>query len=371
VKKTGLIAGLVAGIVLVLAGPAAAKKGDIIVGDSNNSTVYRVNPKTGSKTVVSDDPRLARPNDVVFGRDGTIYVADYGSGGEDPAVFSIDPSTGATNVVSDDPRFLTPDGIAMGPEGDLYVTDLDASSAGDQPGLFRIDLPSGSTSAVSTDPLLDGGPIGVVVPPSGAPIIGETQVIAQVDPETGAATTISDASDGLLGGEGLARGPDGTLYFAEETAGLQTVDPGTGEVTDLTGPIPYDGYGLTYDFHNRIVFGDGADLYSANIRNGDIETVAEDFGYPEGSEVEPPTCKGKTATIVGSTKKDKLKGSKFKDVIATLGGNDKVNAKGGGDIVCGGKGKDKLKGGKGRDKLFGQAGKDKLNGGPGKDKERQ
>jgi DNA-binding beta-propeller fold protein YncE len=368
-----LVAAMLA-LALFATSTAFGKKGDIIVGDSNNATVYRVNPNTGGKTVVSDDPRLARPNDVVFGRDGTIYVADYGSGGEEPAVFSINPRTGATDVVSEDPRFGTPDGIAMAPSGDLYVTDLDANSATDQPALFRIHLPSGATSAVSTDPLLDGGPIGVVVPPNGAPIVGESQVIAQVDPVSGAATTISDDGDGLLGGEGLARGPDGTLYFIDYSsgAGLEVVDPNTGQVSSPFGPLPqYDGYGLTYDFHHRIVFGDGADLYSINLRNGDVDTIAEDFGYPEGSEVEPPKCKGKTATIVGSTKKDKLKGSKFKDVIATLGGKDKVNAKGGNDIVCGGKGKDKLKGGQGRDKLFGQAGKDKLNGGPGKDVEKQ
>ena len=371
-KKVGLLAGLV--VFVLMAGSAAAKKGDIIVGDSNNAEVIRVNPKTGAKDVISDDPRLATPNDTVFGRDGTIYVSDYGSGAEEPAVFSINPKTGATEILSDDPRFGTLDGIAMGPDGDLYVTDIDASSASDHPALFRIDLPSGATSPVSTDPLLNGGPIGVVVPPNGTPIVGQTELIARVDPETGVATTIADTGDGLQGGEGLARGPDGTLYVIDYSggAGLEAIDPKSARVSSLSGPIPfYDGYGLAYDFHGRVIFQGGTSVYSANIGTGGVRTIAEDFGYPEGLEVEPPKCKGKTATIVGSTKKDKLKGSKFKDVIHTLGGKDKVNAKGGNDIVCGGGGKDKLKGSKGKDKLFGQAGKDKLDGGPGRDKERQ
>jgi streptogramin lyase len=366
VKKAGLIAAIAVAASLMPAVPAAAKKGDIIVGDSNTAEVIRVNPKTGAKTTISDDSQLEHPSDTVFGRDGTIYVADYGV----HAVFAVNPKTGATELVSDDPLFSTPDGIALGPDGDLYVTNIDAPN-----GLLRVDLPSGSTSVVSDDPLVADGPIGVVVPADGIPMVADTDLIARVDPATGNAVAISDASDGLQGGDGLTRGPDGTLYFAEEAAGLQAVDPRTGAVTDLTGAIPYDGYGLAFDFHRRIVFSAGADVYSADLRGGGFDTVATDFGggagYPEGFEVEPPKCKGKTATIVGSTKKDKLKGSKFKDVIHTLGGKDKVDAKGGNDIVCGGKGKDKLKGGGGKDKLLGQGGKDKLDGGPGKDKERQ
>jgi streptogramin lyase len=373
-RQAGSIVALATVAIAIGAAPAAAKKGDIIVGDSNEATVYRINPKSGTKDVISDDARLGAPNDAVFGPNGTIYVSDYGRGADEPAVFSINPKTGATDVVSEDPRFGTPDGIARGPDGDLYVTDIDASSAGDHPALFRIDLPSGATSAVSTDPLLDGGPIGVVVPPAGTPIVGQSELIARVDPETGVATTIADAGDGLQGGEGLARGPDGTLYVIDYGggAGLQAVDPKTAQVSSLSGPIPsYDGYGLAYDFHDRIIFQGGTSVYSANIGTGRVSTIAEDFGYPEGLEVEPPKCKGKLATIVGWNKKDKLKGSKFKDVIHTLGGKDKVNGKGGKDLICGGGGKDKLKGGGGKDKLFGQGGKDKLDGGPGKDKERQ
>lgn len=79
-------------------------------------------------------------------------------------------------------------------------------------------------------------------------------------------------------------------------------------------------------------------------------------------------CKGKEATIVGSSAKDKLSGTSGNDVIAALGGNDTVNAKGGKDTVCGGGGKDKLNGKGGNDKLFGQAANDRLNGGSGRDR---
>jgi RTX calcium-binding nonapeptide repeat (4 copies) len=93
-----------------------------------------------------------------------------------------------------------------------------------------------------------------------------------------------------------------------------------------------------------------------------------------------PTCKGKTATIVGDRGNDVLSGASGRDVIVGLGGKDKLSGLAGNDVICGGPGKDTLKGGKGKDTLLGQKGrdilkggpgKDKLNGGPGRDKQKQ
>jgi Ca2+-binding RTX toxin-like protein len=82
----------------------------------------------------------------------------------------------------------------------------------------------------------------------------------------------------------------------------------------------------------------------------------------------PLTCRGKPATIVGTSGNDVRKGTSGKDVVVGLGGNDKLSGLAGNDLICGGAGKDTLKGGKGNDKLYGGAGKDTLRGGPGKDK---
>jgi RTX calcium-binding nonapeptide repeat (4 copies) len=81
-----------------------------------------------------------------------------------------------------------------------------------------------------------------------------------------------------------------------------------------------------------------------------------------------PTCKGKTATIVGTNGSDVRKGMPGRDVVVGLGANDVLSGLAGNDLICGGAGKDTLKGGKGNDKLYGEAGKDTLKGGPGKDK---
>lgn len=79
------------------------------------------------------------------------------------------------------------------------------------------------------------------------------------------------------------------------------------------------------------------------------------------------TCKGLTATLVGTPGNDTLTGTAGNDVIAGLGGDDTVNGGGGNDVICGGDGNDTLIGGAGNDKLLGEAGNDKLKGGGGRD----
>jgi glucose/arabinose dehydrogenase len=81
----------------------------------------------------------------------------------------------------------------------------------------------------------------------------------------------------------------------------------------------------------------------------------------------PPTCKGKSATIVGTDGSDVRTGSRRRDVMVGLGGKDRLSGLAGKDLICGGAGRDMLRGGKGKDTLLGQKGKDTLKGGGGKD----
>jgi uncharacterized repeat protein (TIGR01451 family) len=103
-----------------------------------------------------------------------------------------------------------------------------------------------------------------------------------------------------------------------------------------------------------------------------------------GGTVPPPSpkvrCRRKLATIVGSPRADRLRGTKRRDVIAGLGGNDSIKGLGANDVICGGRGRDRLLGGPGRDTLLGGpgrdtllggAGRDRLLGGPGRDLQRQ
>jgi RTX calcium-binding nonapeptide repeat (4 copies) len=78
-------------------------------------------------------------------------------------------------------------------------------------------------------------------------------------------------------------------------------------------------------------------------------------------------CRGRTATVVGSGRSEKIEGGRGADVILALGGKDRIKTGHGRDLVCGGDGADKLKGGGGRDELRGERGNDKLKGGKGGD----
>jgi len=80
------------------------------------------------------------------------------------------------------------------------------------------------------------------------------------------------------------------------------------------------------------------------------------------------SCRGRTATVVGTAGDDVLIGTPGDDVIAGRGGNDTILALEGDDLVCGGDGDDSLWGGAGRDELWGGAGADDLYGASGADR---
>jgi hypothetical protein len=81
-----------------------------------------------------------------------------------------------------------------------------------------------------------------------------------------------------------------------------------------------------------------------------------------------PSCGGKVATIVGTSRGETIVGTTRADVIVARGGDDIVRGGGGNDVICGGGGADQLVGQGGHDRLFGGAGLDTLYGGAGDDR---
>lgn len=79
------------------------------------------------------------------------------------------------------------------------------------------------------------------------------------------------------------------------------------------------------------------------------------------------TCNGKTATLVGTTGDDVLRGSKRPDVIVGLGGNDTIMGASGNDTICAGPGNDLILAGNGHDFVDGGSGGDTILGGFGND----
>lgn len=83
--------------------------------------------------------------------------------------------------------------------------------------------------------------------------------------------------------------------------------------------------------------------------------------------VEPPTCFGEPATIVGHDGDERIEGTSGADVIVTRGGSDVVFAGGGDDVICGNSGADIIDAGGGNDRASGAAGRDFITGVDGHD----
>ena len=104
-------------------------------------------------------------------------------------------------------------------------------------------------------------------------------------------------------------------------------------------------------------------------KDQNVELLVRDVRLaPAGKKSRALRCKGKQATLVGTTDDDSIRGTNRNDVIVTGPGKDTVRAGGGRDVVCGGEGDDKLKGGSGRDLVKGGLGKDRVSSQSGKDR---
>jgi Ca2+-binding RTX toxin-like protein len=178
-------------------------------------------------------------------------------------------------------------------------------------------------------------------------------------------------------------------------------------VVGKTGLVTLRGTGLeTFPVNIRVQGGDILGLWIPGLLAYCVRDAASDnaitslFGPPdpnvgdtvslpvpapgndlnESANLVPPRCQGQDATIVGTGRGDKLRGTKGDDVIAAKGGGDTVTGLRGDDLVCGGSGNDKLRGqggdhtlngGDGNDVHRGGGGTDVCRGGGGSDRKRQ
>jgi dipeptidyl aminopeptidase/acylaminoacyl peptidase len=78
-------------------------------------------------------------------------------------------------------------------------------------------------------------------------------------------------------------------------------------------------------------------------------------------------CRGEAPTIIGSPADESIVGTSREDVIVALGGADAIKALGGNDVVCGGNGRDIVNAGPGDDIVRGGSKEDRLKGKGGGD----
>ena len=97
-----------------------------------------------------------------------------------------------------------------------------------------------------------------------------------------------------------------------------------------------------------------------------VAVAALGFYAPVSGE-SGPKCGGKSATIVGTARSDRLHGTAGADVIVARAGADHIEGRGGKDVICGNRGKDVARGDRGNDRLYGGHGFDRAKGGRGRD----
>jgi len=290
--EEALAQGLPAGEIVVV---------DLYAGTDQRGALFRVNPATGNRTLVSDFGNPAQgplgldPFVVAFAPVG-IVVADQRAGTScNPisgcgAIFVVDPTTGARTLLSDfgDPAqgptgLIDLYGIVAEASGDLLVTDQSAGGSG-QGLLFRVSPADGTRTIVSNfaDPgqgPTGGEPSGVAIEASGTILVADANtsgfpsgVIFRIDPQTGQRTIVSDFLDGAQGPLGelpidVQPGFGNDLWVPDQTGGagagygqLFRVDAITGNRTivstfgsDAEGPIGYNQNDVKLDRDGRLL----------------------------------------------------------------------------------------------------------------------
>ena len=370
IVRIGFTLGLGALLAVALAAGASGKAGDIYIGnDGEGDTVVRIKPGSGAQKLIADGAPITAPSGMGFAPNGKLYEADY----ELPGIVQINPRTGATDdLASGPPFFEEPLDVERGPDGFLYV----AEESGTNRGILRVNPRNGNTTSFVDDTGFIDSPFALTIRHrDGSIFVADNDGEVVRVKRNGDQELVSDDPD-LGTPQGIALTPNGKLYVAEDLASTilrVNIRTGAAEVV-ATDPLLEGVYNIDAEPRGTIVAAaqDTTNVPRVNVKTGAVSTVSEGnlITGPEGIAVEPPKCGGKLATIVGSTGRDRLVGSRFDDVIAGLGGGDTIDGGRGDDIVCGGPGGDELDGDSGRDRLDGQGGNDDCSGGPGRDRER-
>ncbi len=256
-----LLAGMVGNILPV---QSQISVGDILVidvdGSSGQGILFKVDPITGARTVLSDfsvgDNQGFEPLGVAVEASGNILVIDRSAGtNSQGALFRIDPTTGERSLLSDfgegDNQGSNPFGVAVETSGNILVVDPSVGTGG-QGALFRVDPITGKRTVLSDFGFGDNqgvAPVGVAVEASGNILVidrtGSTGqgALFRVNPITGERTLLSDFGVGANQGDnplGVAVEASGNILVIDQSAGTDTkgtlfrVDPTTGERTILS-----------------------------------------------------------------------------------------------------------------------------------------
>ena len=260
-------------------GIAVSAAGILYVADTFNYKIRQLNPSTREVTSIVDSPAIGnadghgtgagagagprakvnRPSGIAVAPSGLVYIADT----MNHRIRIFDPRTGMVTTLAGSvdgfaegvgaaAQFNTPTGIAVAPSGIVYVADM----LNDR--IRQIDPATGAvtTLAGSGYGFAEGvgaaarfaWPSGLAVAPSGVLYVADTynHRIRQIDPATGAVTTLAGSAAGFADGigpaaqfrcpHGVAVDRHGVVYVADtDNHRIRQIDANTRTVTTLAG----------------------------------------------------------------------------------------------------------------------------------------
>ncbi|HVB37104.1 MAG TPA: hypothetical protein VND92_01150, partial [Vicinamibacterales bacterium] len=316
-------------------GIAINGQGTIYVADSHNDVIRRIDPRGVITTIVGSHltgfsgdnglatrARLDTPDGVAVASDGDLVVADSHNDrirrvDSDTHLITTIAGSGATGYDGDgkpatQAALNTPDAIAFGPNGDLYIADTmnNRIRAVDHvTGFIRTVAGDGRTSRPDGS-IGDGGPAtaaqlfepsDVAVAPNGDVYIADMHHnrIRRVDAATGIITTVAGSGtfgaagdDGpatqasLAGPAGIALVPTGrsvTLYIADYYNGLVRVVGPDGIIRRVS-----TGARITLGAPARIAYSPRGWLYVTDATRDRIAAVAVPKPAPAPRRAAPP-----------------------------------------------------------------------------------
>ena len=250
-------------------GPATGPDGALYaVAFARDGTIGRVQPGAdgrGEAALFVELPEGSTGNGIRFGRDGTMYVADYTG----HAVLAIDAGTRQVRVFARLDGAHQPNDLAMAPDGTLYASDPDWKGStgqlwriGRDGGVRRLETGMGTTNGIEVSP--DGRRLYV------NESVQRRVWVYDIDADGGLAgkrLLLAFPDHGL---DGMRCDADGNLYIARYGAGVVAVVSPQGTLlreVKLRGARP-----------TNVAFGgaDGRDVFVTLQDRGAIETFRSD-----------------------------------------------------------------------------------------------
>jgi len=163
---------------------------------------------------------------------------------ERQAVIGVDRTTGTQYIVSSGGDFVTPYGIAVTGDGRIFVTD--PAAFGGIGAIFEINPVTGAQTTIITGSGRFLEPYGIAIEANGSLITADSREVGRVDPTAGSpAYSPVSLDDHFLSATGITTGPTGTIYVADYQTStvndgkILSVDPVSGIQTLLSDYVTY------------------------------------------------------------------------------------------------------------------------------------